>query len=163
MVFQVPQLWAIAGDGFQILLYLLILGFYIKNRALHKKYALTKTKNADGQSYNTHVSNQSAQQKVNQAFANILDTIAAERNGLDSVLGLNALIKKNPKIAKMPSNSRRPNGRDAQRISEVQTRSANRKVKVRKLSDKGLDASKISELLKIPMGEVELILSLQAN
>ena len=37
MVFQVPQNWDIAIDGFQILLCLLILGFFIKNRVINKK------------------------------------------------------------------------------------------------------------------------------
>jgi len=161
MVFQVPQVWDIAGDGLQILLYLLILGFYIKNRAIHKKYAVNRTKTGGRQSFNAHVFNITVQQQVNQAFTNIIETIAAERNGLKNVLGLNALGSKQKHISKIQSNSQLPKSYDNHRISDDLAGRAGRHDKVRKLLAKGLSVRKISEGLKIPMSEVELILSLQ--
>lgn len=161
MVLQVPQFWAIAGDGFQIFLYLLILGFYIKNRAIHKKYAVNRTKNGTRKSFNAHVFNIAVQRQVNQAFANIIETITAERNGLKSVLGPNPLSNEGPDISKVQSNSQLPNRYDNHRKSNDRTGRAGRHDKVRKLSAKGLSTRKISEGLKVPMSEVELILSLQ--
>ena len=161
MVFQVPLNLDIAIDGFQILLCLLILGFYIKNRAIHKKLAVSKIKNGAGQSFNAHVFNRIVKQQVDQALTNILDTIAAERNGLKSVLGLNPLRSKDDDISKVQSNSQLPNSHDNHRISDDRSGSAGRHDKVRKFSAKGLSVRKIAEELKIPMGEVELILSLQ--
>ena len=161
MVFQVPQFWDIAGDGFQILLCLLILGFFIKNRAIHKKYAVNKSKNGVGQSFNAHVFNITVQQQVKQAFTNIIGTIAAERNGLKSVLGLNSLSNEDDNISKVQFNSQLPNSHDNHRMPDDRSTSAGRHEKVREFSTKGLSARKISEELKIPMGEVELILSLQ--
>ena len=161
MVFQVPQFWAIAGDSFQFFLYLLILGFYIKNRAIHKKYAVNRTKNGARKSFNAHVFNKTVQQQVNQAFTNIIETISAERNGLRSVLGPNQLISEGPDISKVQSNSQLPNRYENHRKSKDRTERAGRHDKVRKLSAKGLSARKISEGLKIPMSEIELILSLQ--
>jgi len=158
MGFQVPQFWDIAGDGLQILLYLLMLGFYIKNRAIHKRYAVNRTKNGRRQSFNAQVFNITVEQQVNQAFTNIIETIAAERNGLKSVLGLNTL---NKPIFRMQPNSQLPKNNDNHRISDDRTGRAGRHEKVRKLIAKGLSVRKISEGLKIPMGEVELILSLQ--
>ena len=161
MVFQVPQFWAIASDGLQIILYLLILCFYIKNRVIHKKYAVNRTTNGGRQSFNAHVFNITVQQQVNQAFTNIVEAIAAERNSLKSVLGLNALSSEDKHISKMQSNSQLPKSCDNHRISDDRIDRAGRHDKVRKLLAKGLSARKISEGLKIPLGEVELILSLQ--
>jgi len=161
MVFQVPQFWDIAGDGFQILLCLLILGFFIKNRVIHKKYAVNKSKNGTKQSFNAHVFNITVQQRVNQAFANIINTVATEQSGLESVLGFNPLSSEDGDIAKMPSNSQLPNSYDNFRISDDRTGTDGRHDKVIKFSAKGLSVRNISEELKIPMGEIELILSLQ--
>ena len=161
MVFQVPQNLDIAIDGFQILLCLLILGFYIKNRVIHKKLAVSKIKNGAGQSFNAHVFNRIVKQQVDQALTNILETIAAERNGLKSVLGLTPLSSGDDAISKVESNSQLPNSHDNHRTSDDRSGNAGRHDKVLKFLAKGLSARKISEVLKMPMGEVELILSLQ--
>ena len=161
MVFQVPQYWNFASDGLQILLYLLILGFYTKNRAIHKKHTVNRTRNGGRQSFNAHVFNITVQQQVNQAFSNIIETIAAERNGLKSVLGLNTLSTEDKHISKMQSNSQLPKRCDNRRIVDDRIGRAGRHDKVRKLIAKGLSTRKISEGLKIPLSEVELILSLQ--
>jgi len=163
MVFQVPQFWDIASDGFQILLCLLILGFFIKNRTIHNKYAVNKSKNGAGQSFNSHVFNITIQQQVNQAFSNIIGTIAAERNGLESVLGPSSLSRKDENISKRQSNSQLSHSPDTHRASDDRTVSVGRHDRVRKFSAKGLNARKISEELKIPISEVELVLSLQKN
>jgi hypothetical protein len=140
---------------------LLILGLYFKNRAIHKKLAVNKIKNGGGQSFNAHVFNRIVKQQVDQALTNIVKTIAAERNGLESVLELNPLSSEDDDISKVQSNSQLPNSHDNHRISDDRSGSAGRHDKVRKFSAKGLSARKIAEELKIPIGEVELILSLQ--
>ena len=161
MVFQVPPFWDLAGNGFQILLFLMILGLYIKNRAIHKKYAVNKTKPGSGKNFNAHIFNIAVQQQVNQIFTNIIETIAAERNGLESVLGLNPLNNENDGISKVNSDSRLLHRHHNHRISEDRVGRAERDEKIRKFAAKGLSAGKISEGLKIPMSEVELVLSLQ--
>ena len=161
MIFQVPQFWDIAGDGFQILLCLLILGFFIKNRAIHKKYAVNKSKNDVRQSFNSHIFKITVQQQVNQAFTNIIGTIATEQNGLESVLRPNSLSSEDDNISRVQSNPQLSHRPDNHRVSEDLTASSGRHDKVRKFSAKGLNARKISEELKIPISEVELVLSLQ--
>jgi len=164
MVFQMPQNWDIAIDGFQILLCLLILGFYIKNRVITKKCMVNRTNKSAAQSFNAHVFTITVQQQVNQAFNKILETIAAERNVLESLLGLNPLRNEDGTIStKLPSNSKLPISHDNDRIFDDRSINPERYDKVRKFSAKGLSARKISEELKIPMGAVELILSLQKN
>src|SRR5210317_1485021 len=145
MIFQVPQFWDIVSDGFQIILCMLILCFYIKNRSIYKKFAVKKIINGAGQSFNTHVFNITVQQQVNQAFTNIIGTIAAERTGLESVLGPNSLSSEDDNILKVQSNSQLPHSPDNHRVSDDRIASAGRHDKVRKFSAKGLTAMKISE------------------
>jgi hypothetical protein len=161
MVFQVPQFWDMASEGLQIFLYLTILFFFIKNRAIHKNYAVNKTKNGAEQSFDAQVFNIIVQKQVNQAFTNILETIAAERNCLKSVLGVNPLSSEGDDIFKVQPNFQLPNSHDKNPISDDRLGSAGRHDKVRKFSAEGLSVRKISEELKFPMSEVELILSLQ--
>ena len=148
------------GNGFQILLFLLILGLYIKNRSIHKKYAANQTKHHSGKTFNAHVFNIAVQQQVNQIFSNIIETIAAERNGLESALGLNSLNSQNEDNSKVHFDSRLQHPHDDHRISDDRIERAARHEKIRKLAAKGLSTAKISEGLKIPMSEVELVLSL---
>ena len=161
MIFQVPQFWDIVSDGFQIILCMLILCFYIKNRSIYKKFAVKKIINGAGQSFNTHVFNTTVQQLVNQAFTNIIDTIAAERTGLESVLEQNPLGSEDDDISMVQSNSKIPNSHDNHPISDDRGEIAGRHDRVKRLSAKGMNARRISGKLKIPLAEVELILSLQ--
>ena len=77
------------------------------------------------------------------------------------MLGLNSLCNEDDDISKVQSNSQLPNSHDNHRMPDDRSASTGRHEKVREFSTKGLSARKISEELKIPMGEVELILSLQ--
>ena len=162
MVFQVPQFWDIVSDGFQIILCMLILCFYIKNRSIYKKFAVKKMINgAAGQSFNAHVFNTTIKQLVNQAFTNIIDTIAAERTGLESVLEQNPLGSEDNDISKEQSNSKSQNSHDNHPILDDRSEIVGRHDRVKRLSAKSMNARRISEKLKIPLAEVELILSLQ--
>ena len=160
MVFQVPQFWNLAGDGFQILLCLLMLSFFIKNRIIQKKSALNIAKTNTGQNFNTHIFSITVEQELNQAFTNIIENITAERNGLESLLGLNSPNHENQDISIVRANTQLSELNANQRLTDNRIGSAGRHDKIRKLAAKGLSAIKISKELKISMSEVELILSL---
>lgn len=160
MVFQVPQFWNIAGDGFQIFLCLLMLSFFIKNRTIQKKNAVNKAKSATRQSFNTHIFSITVEQQLNQAFTNIIENITAERNGLESLLGLNPPNHEDQDISMVRANTQLSELNANQRLTDDRIGSAGRHDKIRKLAAKGLTARKISKELKISMSEVELILSL---
>ena len=160
MVFEVPQFWKIAGDGFQILLCLLMLSFFIKNRTIQKRIAVNKAKSVTSQSFNTHIFGITLEQQLNQAFSNIIETITAERNCLESLIGHNPLHNDDEDISKIRLNTRLSDFNGYQRLVDEQTGSAERHDKIRKLAAKGLTARKISKELKISMSEIELILSL---
>jgi hypothetical protein len=161
MVFQVPQFWNIAGDGFQILLCLLMLSFFIKNRIIRKKNALNIASSAIGQSFNTHIFSITVEQQLNQAFTNIIENIRAERNGLESLLGLNPPNQQNEDISMIRANTQLSELNANQRLTDDRIGSAGRHDKIRKLAAKGLTTRNISKELKISMSEVELILSLE--
>ena len=161
MVFQMPQVWDMASDGLQIFLYLMILVFFIKNRAIQKKIAVDKTKNGAAQGFEAQVFTIAVQKQINQAFANITETIASERNCLEGVLGRNALSSDGKDISYVQSNLQLPNGHNNNAIPDDRNGSDGRHDEVLKYSAKGLSIRKISEELNLPMSEIELILSLQ--
>ena len=163
MAFQLPEIWEVAGDGFQILLCLLVLGFFFKNRAIQRKYAGINIKSSTGQAFNTQIFNISVEQQINQAFTNIIKTIAKERNGLERTLGLIPLNHEDDHVSMVPANSQPPKRYGNHLVSNDRMARAGRHDKVRKLAAKGLNIKKISKVLKIPISEVELILSLQEN
>lgn len=160
MVFQVPKFWMIAGDGFQILLCLLMLSFFIKNRSIKKKISINKAKKVTDQSFNTHIFSITVGQRLNQAFTNIIEAISAERTGLESLLGINTPNHDDEYISKVRTNTQLSDLIGNQRLVDEPIVSAGRHDKIRKLAAQGLNATKISKELKISMSEVELVLSL---
>jgi hypothetical protein len=160
MVFQVPQYWNLAGDGFQILLCLLMLGFFIKNRSIQKKSTLNIAKGTTGKNFNTHIFSITVEQQLNQAFTNIIDTITAEQNVLECALGLNPPNHRDEGIFMVRANTHLSNLNTKQRLTDDRIGSAGRRDKILKLAAKGITARKISKELKISMSEVEIILSL---
>ncbi|MGD8294850.1 MAG: hypothetical protein PVI94_04670 [Desulfobacterales bacterium] len=159
MVFQVSQFWNLAGDGFQILLCLLMLGFFIKNR-LTLKSALNAAKGATDQNFNTHIFSITVEQKLNQAFTNIIENISAERNGLECALGLNSLHHQDDDISMVRANTQLSDLNARQPLTDDRVGSSRRRDKIQKLAAKGLTDRQISEELKISISEVEIILSL---
>ena len=163
MAFQLPEIWEVAGDGFQILLCLLALGLLFKNRVIERKYTGIDIKNGTGQTFNTQIFNISVEQQINQAFTNIIKAIAEERNGLERMLGLIPLNHEDDHISMAPANSQPPKRYGNYQVSNDRIGRAGRHDKVRKLAAKGLNIKRISRELKIPISEVELILSLREN
>ena len=163
MVLQGPNYWDIAGDCMQIVLCLLILVFFIRNRVQKKSQVFKRTKNPGGRSFNEQVLTQTVQQQIDQAFNNIMDTLNTERENLESILGINPKRGENIGISKMQPISQMSKIAIRHQKTNETAGSDQRREKVVKLSAKGLDARQISGELKIPISEVELILSLQKN
>ena len=163
MVFQVPQYWNLAGDGFQILLCLLMLSFFIKNRIIQKKSTLNIAKSTTGQNFNTHIFSITVEQQLNQAFTNIIENITAERNVLECALGLNSPHHHDEGIPMVRANTQLADLIAKQPLTDDRIGSPGRHHKIRKLAAKGLTVRKISKDLKISMSEVEIILSLSEN
>ena len=161
MVFDLVKYWEVAVDGIQIVLCLLILFFLIRNRRRKLTPERVEAKTESNQSFNLQVLSQAINQQVEMAFSNILESIAVERRNLGNVLQLNqfnhagCLPTENQRPPALSINnailprSKEPAGKDELRV------------RIKKLSARGMSAKQIAEELKTPMGEVELILSLQ--
>jgi len=163
MVFQMPQFWDVAIDGIQIILCLLILLFLIRSRRKNRKSALEKAIRDSGQSFNVQMFCQTLKQQVDQAFANISDTIAVEQRNLDEVLPISSYGKESYGILQSQSRLHRPAGQEISPLASDATGSDQLHEQIQNLADKGISARQISEDLKTPLGEVELVLSLRTS
>ena len=160
MVFQMPQYWDVAIDGIQIILCLLILLFLIRSRKKSRESTLDKAIRESGQSFNVQIFTQTLKQQVDQALANIAEAIAVEQRNLDQVLPVNGHGSQAYGISQYPSGLHRPVAQDIAPIVSDGSGSDQLHEQIQKLALKGLTARQISEELKTPLGEVELVLSL---
>jgi hypothetical protein len=163
MVTDLLKHWEVAVDGLQICLCILILFFLIRRHRRKMKPDLMNLKSESGQDFNLQVFSQAINQQVELAFANILQVAARERRNLDKVLQSQQFKYSvprspgslTPSLPSHPDNAAQ-SGQDIEGLGEDQAR-------IQKLSTQGRTAKQISEDLKTPLGEVELILSLQKN
>ena len=156
MIFQIPQYWQLAIDGLQIFLCLLILFFFVTKRTKSRKMAAESVAADQVSNFNARFLAESFQQQTDQAFDNILTVISNERRNLDGLLQL--LAEKQPDVGVTAQID------DAVAQAAVSTQDClpddQLKAEVKKLAVSGKDTGQISRQLKIPVGEVELILNL---
>ncbi|CAB1059696.1 hypothetical protein D1BOALGB6SA_4458 [Olavius sp. associated proteobacterium Delta 1] len=163
MVFQMPQYWDVTIDGTQIILCLLILLFLIRSRKKSRDSAQDKAIRDSGQSFNVQIFSQTLKQQVDQAFANIAETIAVEQRNLDKVLPINDHGSQAYGISQYPSGLHRPVAQEIAPIASDASGSGQLHEQIQKLALKGMSARQISEELETPLGEVELVLSLHTS
>ena len=163
MVFQMPQYWDVAIDGIQIFLCFLILVFLIRSRKKNRKSAQDKVIRDSGQSFNEQILSQTLRQQVDQAFANITETIAVEQRKLDQVLLTSEPGCQAYGILQCQSGLHRPRDQETPPTGGDASGSDLLYEQIQKLAVKGMSARQISEDLKTPLGEVELVLSLRSN
>ena len=163
MVFQLPQYWDAAIDGIQIVLCFLILVFLIRSRKRNRKSAQDQAIGGSGQSFGVQIFSQTLKQEVDQAFANVAETIAAEQRKLDQILLIGDSGRH--RYGAAPNPATLPPSVTAQ-ISPIGAPASDSDPlheRIQKLADKGMSVRQISEELKTPQGEVELVLSLRAS
>ncbi len=161
MVIEILKHWEVAVDGLQIFLCLLILFFLARHHRRRMEPELMNPKNQSGQDFNLQVFSQTINQQVELAFANILKVAANERRDLVKILQLQQLIDADHGSSAVRSPSLTSvSGDPAQSVQEISGQD-DRQAYIQKLSTQGMNAKQISEELKTPLGEVELILSLQ--
>ncbi|MEJ2164387.1 MAG: hypothetical protein P8X90_02585 [Desulfobacterales bacterium] len=163
MVLQMPPYWGTVVDGFQTILCLLILLCLIRNRRKHKSSALEEALRESGKSFKVQVLSQTILQQLDQAFANIADTMAAERFKLESLLPFSRPRHETFPIPGYPTPSLRTAGREISSVSDGMSQIDELHQQIRKLADKGMSSRQISEELKTPLAEIELILSLNTG
>ena len=163
MAFQMTQYWDVAIDGIQILLCVLILLFLIRSRSKQKRSASQEASGKSGPSFNGEIFTQTLRQQVDQAFANIADTIAVEQRNLYKVLSSSGHGKEVYGILQYQSLRHPASGQEISTIANHGSDSDQLHEQIQKLAVKGLSARQISDELKTPLGEVELVLSLRTS
>jgi hypothetical protein len=163
MVMEMMKNWEVAVDGIQVFLCLLILFFLIRNHRRRVKPDQTNSILTSGQGFNAQVFSQALSQQIEVAFANILNVAANERHNLEKVLQLQQIKSedhRSPEI--LPSSYPAPGGGAIEKVNES-TDPEKLQTRIRKLTSRGMSPKQIADELRTPLGEVELILSLQKS
>ena len=163
MVFELSQYWDAAIDGIQIVLCFFILLFLIRNRKQNRKPGPDNAIREAGQRFNAQLVNQTLKQQVDQAFANIAATIAAEQSKLEQVLPLGDSGTTIYDFTPYPSELDPSVNPEISPIAGNEPDSDPLHEQIQKLADKGMTVRQISDELKTPLGEVELVLSLRSS
>ena len=163
MVFQIPQNWDIAVDGIQIILCLLILLLVIRSRRKHRQSPLGDAIRGSGQNFKAQIITQALKQQVDQALDNIVDAIAVEQRNLDKMLAVSATGNETFSGTLNQSHLHLLTDPTASAIESDASSSDQLHEQIQKLAVKGKSARQISEELKTPLGEVELVLSLHTT
>ena len=163
MVFQLPQYWDVVIDGIQIVLCFLILVCLVRSRTKNRKFVQDRVIRESGPNFNVQVFNQTLRQQADQAFANITETIAVEQRKLDRILSTGDPEKQKYDTTAYPANLHTSADSAISPLDGTAPDSDPLHEQIQKMADKGLSVRQISEELKTPRGEVELVLSLRAS
>jgi hypothetical protein len=160
MVFEVPPYWDAAIDGVQIVLCLLILVFLFRFRSKKKQNRSEGSSHGSGPSFNEQVLTQSLKQRVDQSLLKIAEAIAVEQRNLDKWLASLDLRHLQAGYPQYTSQLQRSAGGEIQTIASDVSGIDLVHAQIQNLADQGMTAQQISEKLKSPLSEVELVLSL---
>ena len=163
MLFQSVGFWNVVIDGIQIFLCLLILIFLFKNRRGKRKPVWQEGKNSFRKDFNTQIFTQTIKQHADQAFANIFEAISTEQRRLERLLIYDQEQNNVSGLTDFQYPSQPSAIHEISGLSETGVKKGDRREKIIKLSSKGVNVEKISEELKTPIDEVELVLSLNRN
>ena len=161
MVNELLQHWRIAVDVLQVFLCLVILFCLMRNRRRKMKSDMMSPGTQNDSDFNFQVFTEAINQQIELAFTNILQVAANERRNLDKVLQfqqhkyLDSGSQQDLPPVPLPH---RDDTHDRLAASGSQS---DRQARIRQLATRGLSAKQISDELKTPQGEVELVLSLQ--
>ena len=156
MTIEMMPLWELVLDGVQIFLCVVILFFLIRNRIRHKRLILNTSLNDETTDFSSEIRIQHLKQATEQTFDAIADVLRQQRLALQKYYEpqkrhLEAQVSDLAPPAGMNSVSPSDEQRDvdAAEFNEIF-----------RLSEKGLSTREISQRVKMPRGEVELVLRL---
>lgn len=161
MVNELLQHWRIAVDVLQVFLCLVILFFLMRNHRRKMKSGRMSSGTPNDSDFNFQVFTEAINQQVELAFTNILQVAANERRNLGKVLQfqqLKYLDSGSQQDLPPAPHSHRDDTHERLAASGSQS---DRQTRIQQLATRGLSAKQISDELKTPQGEVELVLSLQ--
>ena len=161
MVTELLKHWEVAVDGFQVFLCLVILFFLMRNHRRKMKSGMMSPGTPNDSDFNFQVFTETINQQVELAFTNILQVAANERRNLDKVLQFQQLKYLDSSSQQDLPPVPHPHRHDTHKRLAASSRQSDRHTRIQQLATRGLSAKQISDELKTPQGEVELVLSLQ--
>jgi hypothetical protein len=161
MVTELLKHWELAVDGLQILLCLLILFFLVRNYRRKMKPGLVSVHSQFDPDFNFQVFTEAINQQVELAFANILQVAGNERQNLEKILQLHQLKYSGSRSKEGLPPAPPSHHEDTQKRMTGTDGQGERQARIQQLAAQGLSAKQISDELKTPLGEVELVMSLQ--
>jgi len=163
MVMAVMQNWEVAVDGIQIFLCLVILFVLLRNHRRRIKSDWTNPKQVSGQDFNVQVFSQTIGQQVGLAFTNIQNVVASEYHNLENVLQLQQVKHLSHRPSEILPPQDPPHSCGAFENVKESADPGKLQTRIRQMTGRGMSPKQIAEELKKPLGEVELILSLQKS
>jgi hypothetical protein len=161
MVMEMMKNWEVAVDGIQIFLCLLIIFFLIRNHRHRLKPDSTNPQQVSGQDFNLQVFSQTIRQQIEMAFAHIQNVVANECHNLEKVLQLQQVKHLSPRPSDISvASPSTDSGGAFEKLNESADQSK-LQTRIRKMTGRGMSPKQIADELKTPLGEIELILSLQ--
>jgi hypothetical protein len=163
MKFEILENWEVIVDGVQIFLCLLVLFFFIRNRQTKKYQTPMNAGRKTGKDFNAHVLTQTIKQQVDRAFASVIEAVALEQERLEKVLQDDRPGNDSWEISEYHLRSRFQDRNERSRETDVVEGGEKRFERINNLAAGGMNSRQISEELKAPLSEVELILSLNGE
>jgi len=158
MALPTINLWEIAADATQIGLCGLILLFLIRNLMKFKQRTLNAPDDPKSANFNTEFVVEAVRQQTELAFSHILESVEKERQTLRAYFEL-----RETQLAS--SLLRSPVSGHMDRVSQAETSEPDSAdaiySEIESLAEQGLSLTDISEKLRVPRAEVDLVLKLR--
>ncbi|MGD2184583.1 MAG: hypothetical protein PVI71_00590 [Desulfobacterales bacterium] len=158
MALQTLNLWELVLDGTQIFLCSFILLVLIRNKIKYKQLLLKAPSAKSSRNFNAEFMIQAIRQQCDLAFTHILETIDTERQTMDACFEPGK-FRFAPHMLQLAPDRTVAQTPDAE-MPEVNTEQTIYR-DIEALAGQGMSLENISEELKVPKGEVELVLKLK--
>ena len=156
------EFWQIVLNVIGVSLWGITILYIIKNRLQNSRRLAKGRGNESARNFGEEILIQTVKQQSERAFEAISETMNKERNALQTLIEERNIDKrKNPVFAKT-ANKRRVNFEDSKADWASGANPAiDRYGQVLRLANMGLSAREVAEEVKIPKGEVDLIIKLR--
>ena len=163
MYMELMKNWEFVVDGFQIFLCLMIIFLLIRNHRRRMQSGLIDPRQVYGQDFKMQVFSQTINQQVELAFNNIQNMVDHERRNIDKLMQLQQVKShEQPSPEIMPSLAP-THSRGATESLDPSADRSTLQTRIRKMTTRDMSPKQIADELKTPLGEIELILSMQNN
>jgi hypothetical protein len=151
--------WDLLSQGIQILVWLVILVYFVRQRLRQQPSGVPAATRAAAPLFSQEILLQTIRQQTEQALQGILAAVEAERDKLQRLLVRAEVPRLPPTAPDAETAAAHIPFRLGETPSELVDRS--RYAGLKELGGRGLSLRQIADQLKLPVGEIELALKLQ--